>query len=177
MQTFWYAVILIGAVAAAGGGFMSSLETKKSGERSRVELQQRYDTVVGELKKFEASLDKHLTKVLDAVAAKPDDKWQSIELNNFPSLVADYALVLFRSSGARISGKVKFKGSKSETLFSTSANNNIPLAVPNAWDPQTDLYRSPATLEYVVTNTTNPADRLSIFTAGWIDSRGAEPHL
>jgi hypothetical protein len=176
MQIFWYVVILFGALVVAGGGFMSSIETKRSGDRDQAELRTRYEMVQGELKKFEATLDKHTTKVLDAVTAKPDDNWRSIQLDNFPAEVADYALLLFRSSGGRIAGKVRLKGSKSETLFSTSANNNIPLAVPNAWDPNTGHYRIPATLEYVVTAATNPDARLTILTAGWIDSRGTEPH-
>lgn len=177
MQIFWYAVILIGALAVAGGGFMSSIETKRSGDRDQADLQQRYEAVQGELQKFEASLQQHMTKVLDAVSAKPNENWQLVELSNIPAEVADYALMLFRSSAGRISGKVRLKGSKSETLFSTSANNNIPLAVPNAWDIQAGHYRKPATLEYLVTETTDPNARLSIFTAGWIDSRGTQPHL
>jgi hypothetical protein len=177
MQIFWYVVILVGALVVAGGGLMSSIETKRSGDRDQAELRKRYETVQGELKKFEASLEQHITKVLDAVSAKPDENWRSIPLSAFPAEIADYALVLFRSSGGRISGKVRLKGSKAETLFSTSANNNIPLAVPNTWDADTGHYRTPATLEYIVTAAIDPEARLTIFTAGWIDSRGTEPHL
>jgi hypothetical protein len=177
MQVLFYVAIFIGALLVAGGSFGSSMVTRWSGQREKAALQAQLDTVQTQLQKFEAALDKNTTAVLQAAKITPDDQWQSVELNSVPPGVADYALMLFRSDRGRITGKVRMKGSKTETAFSTSANDKLPLAVPNVWDVGGGHYQIPTVLEYAVTQSTDPAGRLSIFTAGWIDFLGQQPHL
>jgi hypothetical protein len=48
--------------------------------------------------------------------------------------------------------------------------------VPNLWLPKEQQYKIPTILEYAVTQKTEPDATLSIFTQGWIDTRGREPH-
>ena len=103
-------------------------------------------------------------------------KWSEVELKNFPAVMADYVLLLFKSDKGRIIGKVRLKGSTEEYPFSTTANSRTPIAVRNIWLPQEQHYKSPAYLEFLMTEITEPNARLSIYTQGWIDSRGQEPH-
>ena len=171
MQLAWYAAILIGAIVAAAGGFGSSIYKDRAATRDKAALQTRFDAVQSQLTKFEALQNKNTQTIIDAFAAKPNDQWQSVELTNIPGQVADFALMLFRADRGRISGKVRIRGSNKETFFSTSSNDRLPLAIPNAWDPATSSYRSPTFLEYAVAETTEPSAHLSILTAGWIDFR------
>jgi hypothetical protein len=50
------------------------------------------------------------------------------------------------------------------------------VAVPNLWLPKQQHYKTPTILEYSVTQKTELDATLSIFTQGWIDSAGREPH-
>jgi len=174
MQLFWYGVILLGAVVGAFGVFGSSIYKDRSAQRDKAAQQKTINDLTAQVAKFEAALNKNTEVILASQLVKPDDKW-SVELKNIPTSVADYALLLFRSDRGRITGKVRLAGSNTETLFSTAANDKLPIAVPNVWE--TNSYRSPAVLEYAITSTTDPSAHLSILTAGWIDFRGQQPHL
>lgn len=103
------------------------------------------------------------------------DVWTSIEVNSVPPGVSDYLLLLFRSDRGRISGKVRVQGSKSEAWFSTTANDTIPVSVANLWLPEQKHYKSPTIIEFAIIET-DAAATLTVLTAGWIDSRGREPH-
>ena len=175
MQLFFYALILFGAIVGAVGGFGSSIYKDRSAQRDKAAQQKTINDLTAQVAKFEAVLNKNTEVILASQQAKPDDKWQSVELKNIPASVADYALLLFRSDRGRITGKVRLAGSKTQTLFSTAANDRLPIAVPNVWE--SNSYRSPAVLEYAITGTTDPSAHLSILTAGWIDFRGQQPHL
>ncbi len=61
MQIFYFAVILLGAIVVAIGGFGSSIEQKKAGDRDQAVLQTRFNAIQAELNKFEAQLDKKHT--------------------------------------------------------------------------------------------------------------------
>jgi hypothetical protein len=68
------------------------------------------------------------------------------------------------------------KDSKNEYPFSTTANNQIPLAVKNLWLSENGYYKIPTVLEFIITEKTEADATLSIYTQGYIDSRGTEPH-
>lgn len=177
MQQFWYLLIMLGGLGVAIGTWGSSREKDKSSARDKAALQLRLDGVTAQLAKFDAQQGKNTETLLNAIGAKPNEQWQSVQLTNIPDVVADFALMLFRADHGRINGKVRIRGSKAEAFFSTSANDRMPIAVPNVWDPKTGLYHAPAFLEYTITEVTEPNAHLSILTAGWIDFRGAQPHL
>jgi|SRR5205085_4743196 len=72
--------------------------------------------------------------------------------------------------------EVRVKGSQIETAFSTTANDTIPVSVPNLWMPSEKQYQVPTVIEFAVTEITDAGATLTILTKGWIDSRGREPN-
>ena len=105
-----------------------------------------------------------------------DADWKELEMKRVPPGFTDYLLLLFTSDKGRISGKVRIKGSTEETSFSTTANNKIPVALRNLWVPEENQYRVPTVMQFMITEKTDPNASLSIFTHGFIDTRGNEPH-
>lgn len=105
-----------------------------------------------------------------------DVDWKELEMKHVPLGVTDYLLLLFTSDKGRISGKVRIKGSTEETSFSTTANNKVPVALRNLWVPEENQYRVPTVMQFMITEKTDPNSSLSIFTGGWIDTFGNEPH-
>jgi hypothetical protein len=124
---------------------------------------------------FQADFNKRTELIYEALGVK-QDVWTDIEIKNVPDGATDYLLLLFKSNKGRISGKVRIKGSQSVSSFSTTANDTIPVAVPNLWIPALKQYQVPTILEFSVTEKTATDAGLSIFTQGWVDSRGTEPH-
>jgi hypothetical protein len=68
------------------------------------------------------------------------------------------------------------QGSPNIAYFSTTTNDTLPVALPNLWLPKEQHYQIPTIMEFAVTEKTVPDATLSIFTQGWIDRRGREPH-
>jgi hypothetical protein len=101
--------------------------------------------------------------------------WTEIEMD-VPAGVADYLLLLFRSNVGRISGMVRIKGSQDVSPFYTTVNNTVPVAVRNLWVPAEGQYKVPTIMEFSITEKPTPDASLSIYTAGWVDSQGREPH-
>ena len=97
-------------------------------------------------------------------------------MKHVPPGVTDYLLLLFASNKGRISGKVRIKDSSEETTFSTTANNRVPVALRNVWVPEESQYKVPTILQFIITEKTSSDSALSIYTQGWIDTRGNEPH-
>jgi hypothetical protein len=124
---------------------------------------------------LQRDFDSRTELIFQALGIK-QDIWITVEMRNVPSGVADYLLLLFKSDKGRISGKVRIKGSESISYFSTTANSTIPVAVPNLWLPKDDSYQVPTILEFAVVQKTDSHSTLSVYTAGWIDTRGREPH-
>jgi hypothetical protein len=102
--------------------------------------------------------------------------WTEVTLKDVPPGVADYALLLFKSSAGRIIGRVRIKGSSYVCAFSTTANDAIPVAVQNVWVRSEGMYQIPTILEFSITEKPTPDAPLMIYTAGSIASRGREPH-
>jgi hypothetical protein len=102
--------------------------------------------------------------------------WTEVEMKDVPPGVADYVLVLFRSNIGRISGKVRIKGSQDVSPFYTTVNNTVPVAVRNLWVPAEGKYKIPTIMEFSITEKPTPDASLRIYTAGWVDSQGREPH-
>ena len=157
----------------------SLLRCRRTAEADAAATQTRLENDKAELharlEKFETTLNKNTEEVFRAMNIKRE-VWQSVTINTVPPGVTDYILLLFRSDHGRISGKVRVKGSQTETSFSTTANDTIPVAVPNLWLPEQKHYQAPTTLEFLVTQKTDAGATLTVLTKGWIDSRGREPH-
>jgi hypothetical protein len=102
--------------------------------------------------------------------------WKEVELKGVPPGVADYALLLFKSNAGRIIGRVRIKDSSYISSFSTTVNDTIPVAVQNLWVRSEGMYKIPTVLEFSITEKPSPDASLMIYTEGYIDSRGSEPH-
>jgi len=166
-QTICQLVVMLGIILTALGGAGAYIY----GKREDSEQQRVFD---GKLAALQASADKNTHMLFQALDVKKD-VWIPVEMNNVPPGIADYLLVLFRSDKGRISGKVRVQGSQTISSFSTSANANNPVAVPNVWSDASQTYKTPTVLEFAVTEKIDPTAGLQILTRGWIDSRGQEP--
>jgi hypothetical protein len=105
-----------------------------------------------------------------------EEIWTPVEMKNVPEGVTDYLLLLFQSDKGRVSGKVRIKGSEEIYTFSTTANNRFPIAVRNFWLAEKGQYKVPTILEFMITEKTDVTASLSIYTQGYIDTAGREPH-
>jgi len=130
---------------------------------------------VSSLKAMTAKISEQSNLIYQSTVGDDAD-WKELEMKHVPPGVTDYLLLLFASDKGRISGKVRIKGSTEETSFSTTANNKVPVALRNLWVPEENQYRMPTVMQFMITEKTNPNSSLSIFTHGWIDSFGNEPH-
>jgi hypothetical protein len=169
-------ILAFGVLLSAAGGFGSFYFGKIEEKQNRLASNKAQSELRAQIDQLQASFDTKIDLIFQAMNVKPDE-WKSVQLNNVPAEVADFALILFRSDRGRISGKVRIKGSKNIAFFSTSANARTPVAVANVWDGKSKQYVAPAVLEFSLTEKTDSSATLSVFTAGWIDSRGQEPHL
>jgi len=177
MQTVSQLVLLLGVVLTAVGGFgsyyfgkLEEQKNKEESERTQSELRARIQA----LQANTAQISDRTELIYQAMKIQTET-WFDVEMKNVPSGVADYLLLLFTSDKGRISGKVRVKGSEHIASFSTTANSKLPVAVRNAWSLQDGHYNIPTILQFSVTEKTDPDASLSIYTQGWIDSRGTEP--
>jgi len=169
-------VLLCGVLLSAAGGFGSFYFGKMEERQNREASGKTQSELRGQIAQLQSSFDSKIDLIFQTMNIKPD-VWAEVKLNDVPSGVADFALFLFRTDRGRISGRVRIKGSKNIAFFSTSANANTPVAVANVWDEKGKQYADPTILEFSVTEKTENTATLSIFTAGWIDLRGQEPHI
>ena len=174
-QTAFQIVLSLGLIAAAVGGFgayrygkIEDAETKLASDAAQQALKEQ-------LAAFQANFNEKTELVFQALGIK-QDVWLTVEMKNVPPGVTDYLLLLFTSDKGRISGKARIQGSDIISSFSTTVNNKIPVAVPNLWVEKDQSYKVPTVLEFAVTQKTESDSTLSIYTQGWIDSRGREPH-
>jgi hypothetical protein len=170
-QTICQIVVGIGALISLIGTFGSYHFGKKEQAVQRRATEAAQAAVTMQL----ASISRNTELLVQAANVKPD-VWTEVEMKNVPPGVTDYLLLLFVADKGRISGKVRIRGAERTSLFSTTANSRVPVAVPNLWLPDQKSYKVPTILEFAVTEKTEPDAALTIFTQGWIDSRGTEPH-
>jgi hypothetical protein len=130
---------------------------------------------ISSLKAMTAKISEQFSLIYQSKVGDDVD-WKELEMKHVPPGVTDYLLLLFTSDKGRISGKVRIKGSVEETSFSTTANNEIPVALRNLWVPEENQYRVPTVMQFMITEKTDPNSSLSILTRGYIDTRGNEPH-
>jgi hypothetical protein len=168
IQTVFLILSLAGAIMSAAGAFGYAHFSRISSAADKLDLQLKLD-------KFEAALNKNTEQIFRAMKIKVD-VWTPIEVNSVPPGVTDYLLLLFRSDRGRISGKVRVVGSQNEAWFSTTVNDTIPVSVANLWMAAEKSYKSPTVIEFTIVERTDEAATLTILTAGWVDSRGREPH-
>ena len=178
LQTVSQIVIVIGVILSAIGtygsyhyGKLEEAENKRQSDITENELK-------AEIKALRANTSQINDKAELIVQALKIQKeiWMEVEMKNVPPAVTDYLLLLFASDKGRITGKVRIKGSNDIYMFSTTANNKVPIALRNLWLHKEGQYKVPTIMEFVVTEKTDPDSSLSIYTHGWIDRRGQEPH-
>jgi hypothetical protein len=171
LQTASQIALLVGLIFAAFGGFGSYYFGKRELDVTRTEL----TTKINELQANTSQINERTELIFQALKVKAET-WIDIEMKNVPGGVADYLLLLFKSDKGRISGKVRIKGSEDIASFSTTVNNKVPVAVRNLWLPKEEQYKIPTIMQFSVTEKTDPNASLQIYTQGWIDTRGREPH-
>jgi hypothetical protein len=122
------------AVGGLGAYYFGSLQQSQS-EKRRIEAEHQLSE---QMKSIESK-----TELVYRALALHKDVWTAVEMKNVPPGVTDYLLLLFASDKGRISGKARVQGSNDLAFFSTTANNKIPVAVPNVWIPEAHQYRVP----------------------------------
>jgi hypothetical protein len=178
LQTASQIVLLLGVLLSAIGGFGSYYFGKLEEGANKRESDKAQNELKAEIKTLQANtsqINNNTELIIQALNVKAET-WMDVEMKNVPPGVTDYLLLLFTSDKGRISGKVRIKGSENVSSFSTTANNRMPVAVHNLWLPKEGHYKIPTIMEFAVTEKTEPDASLSIYTQGWIDSSGQEPH-
>jgi hypothetical protein len=175
LQTVCQTMLLTGVILSALGGYGSYHFGKSEERESRRKSDETQRELKSQIIKLQANFDAKTDLIFQALKVKPD-VWTPVETKNVPPGVADYLLLLFKSDKGRISGKVRVQGSENVAFFSTAVNDTVPVAVPNLWMPKERQYKVPTIFEFAVTEKTVADSTLSIFTQGWADRRGQEPH-
>jgi hypothetical protein len=170
-QTICQIFVVVGAFISALAAFGSHYFGRQEQAEQRKKTEAAQAAVSAQLDRIASQND-----ILLQNAQVTLDVWTEVEMKHVPDGVADYLLLLFVADKGRITGKVRIKGSADVSFFSTTSNSNVPLAVPNLWVPKLQSYKVPTILEFAVTQKTEPDAALSIFTQGWIDTRGREAH-
>ena len=178
LQTASQIVLLVGIILSAIGGYgsyyfgkLEEAENKRTSAKTQDELKAQ----ITKLQANTSQINERTELIFQSLKVKAET-WVEVEMKNFPPGVTDYLLLLFTSDKGRISGKVRIKGSEDISFFSTTANNKVPVALRNLWLPEEGQYKVPTIMEFIVTEKTEPDASLSIYTQGWIDTRGREPH-
>jgi len=174
-QTICQIIIFVGALLS-GAGALGSFHFRKADEASsKAAAAATQKALSDQIDRLQSGMDSNTELLVEAVNLRRD-VWMQVEMTHVPPGVTDYLLLLFRSNHGRISGKIRIKGSQHTAFFSTTVNDRTAVAVPNLWLPDQDQYQVPTILEYAVTEQTDVQSALSIYTQGWIDRRGQEPH-
>lgn len=178
LQTVSQIVLLIGVVLSAFGAYGSYHYGKIEEAENKRESDKAQNELKAQIKDLQANTSQISDKadlIFQALKVKTE-AWMEVEMKNAPAGIADYLLLLFASDKGRISGKVRIKGSENVASFSTTANNRVPVAIRNLWLPKEGQYKIPTIMEFTVTEKSEPDASLSIYTQGFIWSRGQEPH-
>lgn len=178
LQTISQLVATAGVILTALGGIGSYYFGKIEQTEKDRKHEQEQSTLRGQLTALQESSSqiKNQVELIYKATGLKDEVWTTVEMKNAPPGVTDYLLVLFGADKGRITGKVRIKGSQDSSLFSTTVNNRTPVAVRNLWIPTEAKYATPTVIEFLITEKTSPEASLSIYTAGWVDTRGREPH-
>jgi len=177
-QTISQIVLLVGVLLTAIGGFGSYYFGRtEQNERERIsdEKQAALREQIVQLQASTTRMSEQVQLIYQA-AKLQEDVWIEVEMKNAPGPITDYLMLLFTSDKGRISGKARIKGSEEIYTFSTTVNNKLSIALRNVWIESEGQYKSPIILQFVITQKTDPEASFSIYTAGFIFSRGQEPH-
>ena len=178
LQTICQIIIAIGIIMTAAGSYGSY----HFGKAEQAIKDKEHEKESGNLKIQIDSLHAMTTKIAEqndliySSTVGSNEEWHDVEMKHVPDGVADYLMLLFASNIGRITGKIRIKGASEETTFSTTANNKVPVALRNLWVPELSQYKTPTIMQFMIANKTHKEASLSIYTQGWIDTRGTEPH-
>ena len=179
LQTVSHIVIFVGVILTAAGGFGSyyfgnkgTAKKEKDAADSQEKLQDRINDLQNKLTSIQsstASIDQKISLIFKSDESATN-KWTEVKV--LAPAIADYVLLIFRSSAGKISGNARIKGTETVYPFSTLVNERIPLAIKNHWLPDKKQYMTDPILEYEITETSDEKNSLSIFSAGYRMSSG-----
>ncbi len=178
LQTLSQLILLCGIILTALGGY-GSYHFGKIEEKKKEEIASKEQNILKEQLAQLQSNTTDIQQMMELVYQESkalEEVWTEVEMKNVPPSVTDYLLLLFISDKGRIAGKVRVKGSEYISSFSTTANDKTPIALRNLWLPSENQYKVPTIMEFTISEKTEADSTLSIYTAGWIDTRGTEPH-
>ena len=173
-QTICQVLIVGGAIVSALAAFGSSHFKGIADHEKQAKWDKDQAELRSHIEKFQNTYEAN-TKLLFGALKVKDERWIELKTETVPPTSA-YLLLLFRSDKGRIDGKIRVKGSENVSMFSTTANDTVPLAVQNVWNANSKKYDWPVTLELSITAKSQSDAGLNIFTQGWIDDLGQEPH-
>ncbi len=179
LQTVSHIVIFVGVILTAAGGFGSyyfgnkeTARKEKEAADSQKKLQYRINDLQNKLTSIQsstASIDQKISLIFKSDESATN-KWIGVKV--LAPAIADYILLIFRSSAGKISGNARIKGTDTVYPFSTLVNERIPLAIKNSWLPDKKQYMTDPILEYEITETSDEKNSLSIFSSGYRMSSG-----
>lgn len=178
LQTICQIIIVIGIFITAAGSFGSYYFGKSEQEIKDIEHKKENVNLKSQVNSLLAMTTKiaEQNDLIYSSTVVNNEEWHDVEMKHVPDGVADYLMLLFASNTGRITGKVRIKGASEETTFSTTANNQVPVALRNLWIPEINQYQTPTIIQFMISNKTHKEASLSIYTQGWIDTLGTEPH-
>lgn|GEM_PF-2614786 len=177
LQTISQLVLVLGIILTGVGTFGAyHFGKQEDDEKDRLSNQKQAELQkeLTDLKSMNTRMDANID-LLVRTAIPKSEIWAQIDASSYAPPTAAYINLLFKSDKGLIAGKVRIKGSSETYSFSTTSNNEIPIAVRNVWDADSKSYKTPTTVEYLVTEKSNISANLSIYTHGWIDALGNEP--
>jgi hypothetical protein len=174
LQTIYQLILLLGIIMTGIGGYGAYYYGKVEENEQQIKSDNIQHDLKSQITRLQATLETKTDLIFQALKVK-QDIWIAVETKTVPPTSA-YLLLLFKSDNGRISGKVRVQGSDSLSSFSTTANDTVPVAVQNLWLPNQHEYKTPIIVEFSVTEKTVPDSTLNIFTQGWVDDLGQEPH-
>lgn len=169
LQTLSFYLIFTGAIIAAFGALGKNYYGKKESEKKEAEWQKKFDEIRSE-KALNIDIDRKIDLLLLKSSEEPREEWNSVNMIDiadwFGGEVIDYMYFVFKSSSGIIRGELRIKGTEEEYSFSTMANTNLPIAVRNLYLPEKGHFRKLPTIEYRITEKTDPFAVLSIVMVG-----------
>lgn len=173
-QTIFQLILALGAILTVIGTFGSYHYGKVESRATQTKNEKLQGELQSQLSKFQGVLEAKTDLIFQSLKLK-EEVWIAVQTDTVPPTSA-YLALLFKSDKGRISGKVRVQGTEKASFFSTTANDTIPIAIPNLWVDSEKKYKTPIVIEFIVTEKTAPESTLQIFTQGWIDDLGQEPH-
>lgn len=169
LLTLSHIFILAGIIITGLGGFGSYYFGKKESDQKDAE----FETKLNEIRTDTSSnvdMSKKIYQILVKTTEGPKKEWNSIRMIEvadwFGGEGIDYMYFVFKSSSGVIRGNLRINDTEEVYSFSTMTNTNLPIAVRNLYLLEKGHFRKFPTIEYKVTEKTDPFATLSIVMVG-----------